>query len=372
LRGAWNELTSDVPKQTPQLKGCFMKNHIAIILCIYATMNSIALAANPAPLFLTETNGPVNYLAVVNANTKQTEYIPTGGTGGVGPGNIAGAVAVSGKLAAVVNYGSSNVTVFVRQGNTMQPTQVIKTASKPVSVAFGFDHLVVLELTSAESFPVFGTNVVPGADGNVSLQIGDGSSGQIVTFSGGVAYTEKSGSLVELSLSTNGSPGLSGPNVPVTLPPAPNNSVPLGLVGRGANIYATIAHSDLEALVVGGRIVSMASAQTPYANPAGGFFHAPCWNTLSGQFLFSADSPAKQIVRFLVSDAGVYFDKAGVAALLGPPTDLVAAGTLLGVIDGGDGTNSNVSLFNIDSEGELTLRFSQRISGPITGAAIIQ
>jgi len=31
-----------------------------------------------------------------------------------------------------------------------------------------------------------------------------------------------------------------------------------------------------------------------------------------------------------------------------------------------------VSLFNIDSEGELTLRFSQRIPSPINGAAIIQ
>jgi hypothetical protein len=342
------------------------------ILAFCIAMGSIAFAATPTPLFLTETNGTVNYLAVINSKTKQTEYVPTGGAGGVGPGNIAGAVAVSGNLAAAINYGSGNVTVFVRQGNAMQPTQMIKTAAKPVSVAFGFDHLVVLELTSAESFPVYGTNVIPGADGNVSLQIGDGSSGQIVTYAGGAMYTEKSGSIVGLSLSTNGSPGLSGPNVSVTLPPAPNNSVPLGLVGRGANVYVTIAHSDLEALVANGKIVSMASAQTPYVNPAGGFFHAPCWNTLSGQFLFSADSPGKQIARFLVSDTSVYFDKPGVAALIGSPTDLAASGTLLAVIDGGDGTNSNASLFDISTEGELTLLFSVRISSPITGAAIIQ
>lgn len=348
-----------------------MKNHPAGILAISAALCSAAMAATPAPLFLTETNGNVNYLAVINSKTKEVDYVPTGGTGGASPGNIAGAVAVEGKLAAAVNFGSSNVTIFVRQGNAMQPTQVIKTAAKPVSVAFGFNHLVVLELTSAESFPVYGTNVVPAADGNVGLQIGDGSSAQIVTYDGGAVYTEKSGSIVELNLSTNGAPGLSGPNVLVALPQAPNNNVPFGMAGRGANLYITIAHSNLETLVVGGRIVSMAAAQTPYINPAGGFYHAPCWNTLSGQFLFSGDSPAKQIIRYLVSDTNIYFDKAAVATLIGSPFDLFASGTLLGVIDNGDGTNSNASLFDISSEGELTLRFAMRISAPITGAAII-
>ena len=47
-------------------------------------------------------------------------------------------------------------------------------------------------------------------------------------------------------------------------------------------------------------------------------------------------------------------------------------GSLLGVIDGGDGVTSNASLFDIDSEGELTLRFAVKIAGPINGAAIIQ
>lgn len=348
-----------------------MKNHALLFVC--AAIASVGFAAStPAPLFLTETNGAVNYLAVINSNTQETDYVPTGGKGGVAGGSNAGGVAVSGQMAAVVNYGSSNVTIFVRHGGTMEPTQMIKTASQPVSVAFGHGHLVVLELTAAESFPVFGTSVTTTADGNVSLQIGDGSSAQIVTYDGGAVYTEKTGSIVELSLSTNGAPGLSGPNTSVQLPGFPNNNTPFGMVGRGANIYVTIAHSDLEALVVNGRIVSMASAQTPYLNAAGGFLHAPCWNTLSGQFLFSADSPAKQIVRFLVSDTNVFFDKAGVATLLGAPTDLFASGSLLGVIDGGDGVNSNASLFDMTAEGELSLRFAVRIAGPINGAAIIQ
>src|SRR5208283_4051985 len=79
-----------------------------------------------APLFLTATNGSTNMLAVVNTVTKETDFVPTGGSGGAS-GN-AGGVAVQGQLAAVVNFGSSNVTIFVRQGNTIQPTQMVKTS----------------------------------------------------------------------------------------------------------------------------------------------------------------------------------------------------------------------------------------------------
>src|SRR5215467_8952766 len=106
---------------------------------------------NQDPLFLTATNGANNFLAVINTRTKETNYVPTGGLGGAS-GN-AGGVAVYDRIAAVVNFGSSNVTIFVRRGNAMEPTQMIKTSSQPVSVAFGNSHLVVLGLTTAESFP---------------------------------------------------------------------------------------------------------------------------------------------------------------------------------------------------------------------------
>jgi hypothetical protein len=167
--------------------------------------------------------------------------------------------------------------------------------------------------------------------------------------------------------------GLSGPNRPVLLPNAPNNDTPFGMVARGANAYVTIAHSNLEALVVDGKIVATAAGPTPYKNDAGGFLHAPCWNALSGQFLYSSDSPGKQLLRYLVSDNSVFFDKSGVAKLSGSPTDLDIQDNLLGVIDGGsDGANSTASLFDIDSEGELTLSLAFKIPGAITGAAIIQ
>jgi hypothetical protein len=144
------------------------------------------------------------------------------------------------------------------------------------------------------------------------------------------------------------------------------------MVARGANVYVTIAHSNLETLVVNGQIISSAAGPTPFKNQSGGFLQAPCWNALSGQFLFSADSPGKQLLRYMVSDNNVFFDKPGVAMLSGSPTDLAVADRLLGVIDGGDGAISNASLFDIDSEGELSLRFAVKIAGAINGAAIMQ
>jgi hypothetical protein len=205
----------------------------------------------------------------------------------------------------------------------------------------------------------------------VQLLIGDGSAGQIITYTGGAIYSEKTGNVSLLNLSVAGAPGISGPNVPVQLPAAPNNNTPLGMVADGAYVYATIAHSDLQALVVNGKIVTTALGPTPFTNQQGAITHAPCWNALSGHFLFSADSPGMQLVRYLVSDQNVFLDKV-VAALTGAPTDLTVQGSLLGVIDGGDGVNSNVTLFDVSSEGELTQRFALKIAAKVNGAAIIQ
>lgn len=350
----------------------FMKrNHTGKLLAFLPLMCAVtASAASPDPLFLTATNGISNYLAVINTKTQEMDFVPTGGAGGAS-GN-AGGVAVSGTLAAVINFGSTNVTIFARQGNTMQPTQVIKTSSQPVSVAFGHGHLVVLGQTTAESFPVYGTSVATSNDGVVQLLRSDKTAAQIVTYDGGVVYTESSGNISELSLSTDGNAGISGPSVPVVMPAAPNNNAPLGMIGRGANVYITIAHSDLQVLVVNGKIVSLAEGPMPFMNSSGGLTHAPCWNALSGQFLFSSDSPGSQILRYLVSDSNIFFDKAAVATLAGAPTDLSIENSLLGVIDGGNGVNSDVSFFKISSEGELTLSFALKIPSPINGAAFIE
>ncbi|HEY3838498.1 MAG TPA: hypothetical protein VGL72_18085 [Bryobacteraceae bacterium] len=338
-----------------------------LALCVSVLHAQPANPANRVPLFLTATNGSTNYLAVVNTRTHQVSYVPTGGNGGAG-GN-AGGVAVSGEMAAVVNFGSSNVTIFARRGDSMQAAQMITTSSKPVSVAFGHDHLFVLGQTAVQSFAMPGNMVSANADGSVSLIKGDGTAGQIVSFDGGVMYTETSGDIGMIGV---GIPGLAGPSVPVALPAAPNNDTPLGMIGRGANVYVTIAHSDLEALVVGGKIVSTATGPTPFKDASGNLLHAPCWNALAGQFLYSADSPGKQLLRYLVSDSNVFFDKGAVATLGGAPTDLAVVGNMLGVIDGGDASGANASVFDISPEGELSLQFSVKIGSAINGAAFIR
>jgi hypothetical protein len=354
------------------------KNALAMFAMTFAITASAAFGADKAeaqasraPLFLTETNGITNYLAVVNTVTQETDYVPTGGNGGVAVGSNGGGVAVSGELAAAVNYNSLTVTIFRREGNSMQAIQKVKTTSQPLSVAFGHDHLVVLGTTTAESFPVQG-NTVGANDGIVQLLIGDGSAGQIITYAGGAIYSEKTGNISLLSLSTAGAPGISGPNVPVQLPAAPNNNTPLGMIADGAYVYATIAHSDLQALIVNGQIVKTAIGPTPFTSQQGAITHAPCWNALSGHFLFSSDSPGMQLVRYLVSDENVFLDKIGVATLTGAPTDLTVQDHLLGVIDSGNGVTSDVTLFDVSSEGELTQRFVLKIAANIDGAAIIQ
>ena len=348
---------------------------LALCALMAGSMTTQAFAANPkgAPkaLFLTMTNGSgSNYLVVVNTETRETSYVPTNGFGGAG-GN-AGGVAVAGTMAAAANFNSQNVTIFLRHGNSMQPTQVIATASKPVSVAFAHSHLFVLGQTTLQSFQVYGDTVQTAADGSTPLSHSDGSAAQVVGLNGAVAYTEKSGTIAIAAVGASGAPGLTGLQQTVTLPVAPLNDTPFGIVGRGANLYATIAHSDEEVLVVNAKIVSTANGPVPYLKPGGGFLHAPCWNTLSGQYLYAADSPGQQVLRYLVSDTNVFYDTPVGPKFGGAPTDLFAAGNLLGVIDGGDGNTSNASILTIDGEGELALKFSVKIAGAINGAAIIE
>ena len=109
------------------------------------------------------------------------------------------------------------------------------------------------------------------------------------------------------------------------------------MVADGPYVYATIAHSDLQALIANGQIIATATGPTPFTNSQGAITHAPCWNALAGHFLYSSDSPGKQLLRYLVSDDNIFLDKIGVATLTGAPTDLAVQNNLLGVIDLGNG-----------------------------------
>ena len=86
---------------------------IAALPLLCAGVAANGAAAERDPLFLTATNtganGTGNFLAVIDTVTHETTYVPTGGAGGVS-GN-AGGIAVNGEVAAVINYGSSNVSI---------------------------------------------------------------------------------------------------------------------------------------------------------------------------------------------------------------------------------------------------------------------
>ncbi len=141
------------------------------------------------PLFLTITNGTANSLAIINTRTKQMTFVATGGAGERAA--MRAEWPREGKLAAAVNFGSSTVTIFLRQGNSMEPVQTVKTSSAPLSVAFGHNHLLVLGQSTAESFPVYGNTVGQTNDGVAQLLRGDKSAAQIVSFDGGAAYGKR-------------------------------------------------------------------------------------------------------------------------------------------------------------------------------------
>ena len=198
------------------------------------------------------------------------------------------------------------------------------------------------------------------------MPVADTTGGQIVWFNAGVAYTLKSGT--EWTINFGQAPGSLVASEVALAPGAPNNNTPLGLVGRGNYVYATVAHSDLQLLISGGSVTATAFGPTPFMDSQGNLLHAPCWNALWEQFLYSSDSPGKQLQRYLVSDTNIFYEKP-VYSFQGAPTDLSVSGTTLGVIDGGAGGVSNISLLNLANEGEPQLKFALKIPGALAGAA---
>jgi hypothetical protein len=339
---------------------------LALALAIAATS---AFAAPPAArhnLFYTLAPGNPNYLVVVDTTTHLKSFVSTGAAGtGCSATAAAGAVAAWQNLVAAVNTCGQSVTLFVRNGDTVDPIAGrITLSSPPVSVAIRDGELAVLTQQSVNFYSI-GTTGVISSDGSVS--VADSTGGQIVWFNGGVGYTLKSGS--EWIINFGQAPGSGFAATQVTLAPgAPNNDTPLGLVGRNNNLYVTVAHSDLQLLVVNGSVSAAAFGPSPYRDSQGNLTHAPCWNALWEQFLYSSDSPGKQLLRYLVSDTNIFYEKP-VYSFQGPPTDLANSGSVLGVIDGGAAGVSNITLLNLDAEGEPTLGFALKVPGALAGAA---
>lgn len=327
---------------------------------------SRAQAAHPgarSALFVSMTNGTDNTLVVYSSTGLFMNSYPTGGVGGAS-GN-GGAVQTQGDLVAVPDFGSNDVAVFSRSGDTFTLAGRAPTVSSPVSVAFGPDHLYVLEASSVESFPIAGDWNDKAADGQVQDAIGDGSAAQIGYLTDRhVIYTEKTGTVAEIGLAATGA--VTGFSHSVANLPGSLNT-PLGLATRGPVALVTSAHDTVnqELLIAGSSVQAASGTVTAVANGTGVFPNdADCWNIFFRQFAYSADSPGHKLDLYTLTGSGHLAFSSVATTFSGAPTDLgVSRGGLLGVIWSG-----NLSTFKIDAMGQLTL-LGTAISEPLNGAA---
>ena len=328
-----------------------------------AAMFTLAAAAAPAAtdqstLVVTASNATNNQLLVYNSTGQMLQAVGTQGKGGVS-GNAGGVVARGG-MVAVVNFGSQNVSIFERRGNGMQMHDLIPAASSPVSVAFGESHLYILGTTKVESHRIYGDTYVSSApDGVVTLLKADASAAQVGVVANQLIITEKSNTIETVNLMPDGSVG-GTPTLVLNIPS--NVDAPFGLVTRGNNAYVTIAHADEVSLVRNSKVLTVTGSGTE---------HSPCWATLVGPFLYTANSPSKSVSRFAVYGQKIVQDLAVAAQFAGNPTDIDSGGGLVAVIDSA-GTLTRLSVFDVDEDGNLTQRGIATINAVTNGVAVVR
>lgn len=318
-----------------------------------------ASAEGHASLVLTASNATTNELLVLDTAGTVLRRLPTQGQGGAS-GN-AGGIAASHDRVAVVNFGSSNVSIFQRDegGRHFRLERVIPTLGSPVSVAFGNDHLYVLTTTHVESHRAGAWGVLPGIDGQAQLLRGDASAAQVGVMKGELIFTEKSNAIESVKLAGDGA--VSGHAKLVADIPA-NVDAPFGLATRGDDAYVTIAHADEISLVRDDTVLTVTPSVTQ---------HAPCWVALDGPFLFSANSPSQTVSRYAVYGRKMVQDAAAIAHFAGNPTDIVYRDGLAAVVDAA-GTASRVSIFKVDQDGNFALQGVAALTTATTnGLAIV-
>jgi hypothetical protein len=315
---------------------------------------------NDGDLIVTASNTASNALLVYNTNGGLVEQIPTGGAGGVS-GN-AGGIAQNHDLLAVVNFGSGNVSVFRKfadQG-VLQQEKIVPAITNPVSVAFGRGHLYILTATHIESHRIDRFGVSAAADGEAQLVIADGSAAQVGVLDGQLVISEKSNAIETVNLTDRGA--VTGSTKLVANIPA-NVNAPFGLATRGNDAYVTIAHANEISLVRDDAVLTVTGSGTQMA---------PCWVTLDGPFLFSANSPSHSVSRYAVYGRKIVQDAPVVATFNGNPTDITYRDQLAAVVDA-NGSVSHVSIFDVDGDGNFNLKSSATINNAATnGIAILR
>jgi hypothetical protein len=315
---------------------------------------------NDGDFIVTASNTASNELLVYNTSGALVEQIKTEGAGGV-TGN-AGGIAQNHDLLAVVNFGSGNVSVFRKPQDhgLLQLEKVVPAITNPVSVAFGRDHLYILTATHIESHLIDRYGVSATADGEAQLVIADGSAAQVGVLKGQLVITEKSNAIETVSLTGQGA--VTGSTKLVANIPS-NVNAPFGLATRGDDAYVTIAHANEISLVRNDAVLTVTGSGTQMA---------PCWVTLDGPFLFSANSPSHSVSRYAVYGQKIIQDDAVVAQFSGNPTDITYRDGLAAVIDA-NGSVSHVSIFTVDGDGDFNLKSAIPIGNAATnGVAIIR
>lgn len=314
---------------------------------------------DPHALIVTASNTASNALLVYDESAHLIKKIPTEGQGGVS-GN-AGGISQNHERLAVVNFGSGNVSVFIKdfERSGLRFEALVPAITSPVSVAFGNHHLYILTTTHVESHRINRNGVEPTADGAAALLVGDGSAAQVGTLPGQLILSEKSNAIETVNLDARGA--IAGKARLVSNIPA-NVNAPFGLATRGNDAYVTIAHANEISLVRDDAVLAVTGSGTQ---------HAPCWVTLDGPFLFSANSPSHTVSRYVVYGKNIIQDAAIVSTFNGNPTDITYHDHLAAVVDG-DGTLSHVSVFAVDEDGQFTLTGLATINDVATnGIAIV-
>ncbi len=322
-------------------------------------MGVATAASAEGALVLTASNATTNELLVLSTAGTVLRRIPTQGQGGVS-GN-AGGIAASRDRVAVVNFGSSNVSIFERDegGRYFRLERVIPTLGNPVSVAFGNDHLYVLTTSHVESHRAGPFGVIPQVDGQAQLLHGDATAAQVGVIKGELVFTEKSNAIESVRLSGDGA--VAGSASLVANIPA-NVNAPFGLATRDDEAYVTIAHADEISLVRNNTVLAVTPSGTQ---------HAPCWVALDGPFLFSANSPSQSVSRYAVYGQKIVQDAAVVTTFVGNPTDIVSRNGFAAVIDAAAGI-SRVSVFKVDQDGNFASQGVATLSSAATnGLAIV-
>jgi hypothetical protein len=336
-----------------------MLKKLSYVIALFLFFLGYQVSADQYVIVTASNAADKNELLVYDAQGQLLQSVATNGKGGVAPHIVGGGIAKTNSLVAVINYNSRTVSLFKHEQGIFKLQGVIPTISKPVSLAFGQNHLYILGTTTIESHLMNGDRIIKRPDGSSKLLVGDGSAAQVGYLPDQLIISERS-NMIEIVNLRGGT--VTNQIDPVHLPPPPKNDTPVGLVTRGDNAYVTIAHSDLVGVVKNGQLVNVVSSESQ---------HAPCWLALLGRWLFSSNTPSKSITRYNASDTNLSIAELVAAKTNGEPTDIDADAGIVAVLEAANGSSA-LTQFQVDNNGNLTLINSVPTSDTANGIAIIK